>query len=1285
MGSGRNFSCFLNTILYKEKHHFYHNELTESLSCAFDGTIKVGALRFKTKTVQLRIGKCVSSKAMIDNATHPSEGSIELVGKLTEPQNSTFGIFKHSSSCPSIRLLFDQNTAGYIGSFCAVSNMFGIKKLVNVSISENKLTFKLHGKLHNRFDASMHCSSRVSSWQNQVFDVTGKFEANTEGTDFVSILMNQLEAYAIKSISQAMRRLKTIEKTVERARAKRESAVLLHKLALKAYHKLSNEYTVLSEHWEAAKRKLRVLEKEAGNFSKSLEELKLKLETLCQIERCNELCQEGVYCAVCYEDVFENSRRMCPATCMRTEQRLIPPYTEVVYCDREKCKRIHNTNGLFKRLFGDTFGRLIKMGLSFGISAVATALGAPPPVSSALGSGIVTLLDTGRVDEVLCSAAKGFLGGAIGGKSPLSVYKKVSKVSKRLAVQQAGFALGRKGLAAGVNKLISCQREQKDGYWKCKVTKIQCEKGRYEYQYEQYPYECKKSCVVKTIKKTIEKSCCKRVPCAFLIVNATCLGTNAICKRARLDALKTIAETKSEAMSVLKELMYTRSNVSYLNMKMKKRYNMLLRQERWLNMTRQTAHSLQTSYNSSIQSKKQVENLLSRPLKIRWLFDEHLTSAVGIKLIEISLRAKVFRGNRNLLLPIVITYEANGTQRQISTVFDFQQVNTSLRSISEEILIDISRNVFSNSRKRRSVKNPTPHDAMLLSLKKYHSYCAKFTNYHEILNIFAQSLYNLSSDLLIANKISYQRNYSIAISTFPMNRTMISYFGLEKTNYSRPEYYEDDLEISEAFMLEQEEIQRNDELLNSTTALLINNWFATVEDMFNSSRMNYECSGMNDCVKNILDEFEKMFFMTEGADDHKIQQEIKELEIELDNLSNSVDITAYDAGKLASRIFSFLKQITGMDLMCAQSPNITKHPKPFTEIGIGKTLVLYCNATGTSLLYSWELNGEIMYDQKSNVLKINTTTAASSGNYTCVVSNHIAKERSTPAVVVIHPPRTITEQPAKYLAIVLGEDDYLICKVEDNDNFISYKWWFKHATSSSQFTVLPNETFSHLSFSPMNYQHEGWYYCQVSNVYGTTMSQKSFVKALSFTLPVPLAVLSFSLNSRKHEVNSSINSSNSSSYDDISSHIVTHILARENFTDGVHVENLKVVDCELPKGRRDKRNDLATCSWKFKYIGRNMTSNSTVYNNFKQNAGLVVNSTQELTKTIKRLVDATNAHSLSFSIGGDLYFPERNSLAVHKFSLTCPNSQVLAEEDYKCGKIQHRAKVLGRPILVLKH
>ena len=266
--------------------------------------------------------------------------------------------------------------------------------------------------MHNRLDASMQCTSYVTKWENQAYDVIGHFEINNTATDFVSILTREFKAYAIKSISHALRRLRGIDQTVQRARINMEKAVLLKNLAFEKLRQLTWENTVIKKHLDIAKRKLKDFEQEAIYFSKVVGQMKFDLDSLCLMKFCQEVCQEGMYCSVCYEDVIENSKGMCPATCFRTEQRLIPPYTEVVYCDRKSCKRIHSTKGFFKRVFGELIGGLIKAGLSFGISFVATLFGAPPPVAGALGSGITAFLDTGRVDETLCSAATGSLGGA---------------------------------------------------------------------------------------------------------------------------------------------------------------------------------------------------------------------------------------------------------------------------------------------------------------------------------------------------------------------------------------------------------------------------------------------------------------------------------------------------------------------------------------------------------------------------------------------------------------------------------------------------------------------------------------------------------------------------------------------------------------------------------------------------------------------------------------------------------------------------------------------------------
>ena len=1278
MKSDRNISCFLNITLYKEKHRFYNNEITDSLSCAFRGTLKVGILKFPPTMVNLLMGKQHIANITDNNEARSSGNAIELYGTFTHLENATFGIFKRfPESCMNVRFSFAQNTPKYEGSFCAICKLFGMEKLVNVRISYEGLKFQVFGKLHDMYDASMDCSSRLLTWENQVFDVEGKFETNAGGTDFVTVLKKELDKYVINFILQATKRIEAADQTVKSAYERLEKILLLKKLAFEKLQQLSSQYTSIAGKFETARSKLKSLEVEAEKYSKDVKRLKSDLDSLCKMKQCPKVCHQGTFCSACYEDIIANSMGICPATCFRTEQQLIPPYSEVAYCERENCKRVHNTNGFFKSVLGETLASIVKTVLSFGITFVATAFGAPPPVAGGIASGITTLLDTGRVDEILCSVSSGFLGGAIGGKGLSSVYNSFSKVSKDLALKKTGLALVRKGIGGAVKKAMSCQRDQKDGHWKCNVEQIQCRKERYEYEYTHIPYKCKQSCVIETIKRTIEKSCCQNVSCASFVVNVTCVAENVLCKKARVDALEKISKTKSQAENILKNLEYARSNFSYWNLKKQKMYIVLLRQHQWFNTTQKTVNNLEKASNSTIKSKNEIDKIFSTPLRIKSLLNKQLTSVDGIRLEEILFKTKVDLRNDNSLLPLYIAFEANGTLRHLSTVFDFERFNTSLKSISEEILIDIIGNFYSNSRKKRSVDPPSPKpNPLLSSLKKYHNYCAKFTNYHGVLHSVALSLYNLTSEVMSLHKVLspsdplvFNITNLIANSKSALNQTMAFHFSLEESSYSRVEYYKYDLEMSQAFELREEQLRQNYEVLNSTNNLLVYNWLASMEDLFNSSRLNDECSGMNDCMVHILVSLVEMLSSIEAEGADHMRQQIKNLEAQLDHLSNTFDRTIADALKISSGILTILKEMSGLKVVCAQSPNITKHPNPITEMSIGNVLVLECKATGTALIYSWSFNGQVLQDQSSNLLTINGTTISNSGNYTCFASNHIAKERSTPAVVIIHPPPIIIHQPVEYLTIVLSENNFLHCEVEDTGVNISYQWWFKSEKLSSTFTQIYNETFSYLDFSPMTSEQEGRYFCQMFNSYGVTLSRISFVKAISFTLPVPMAVLSFILNRETRQVNSSVNSSSSTGYDVISSNILRNIWSEKNSSGGVRVKNLHPINCQLATSKSDADSNVGIyCSWEFQYIGSNMTSNRSVYNDFKVNSGMVINATQEISERIERFVKSTKNGSFSFSIAGDHFFSERNNIAVHKFSLICPRNQVLVQTEFKCGK-----------------
>ena len=1271
IGSDTRMSCFLQH--FHEARHFRHSETTDGFTCAFSGNLRFGALQFQSTYVRLFMGKLIDSRTAADKSTKVHEYSVEFRGRYIVLKNTTFGIFKSiPNSLINVRFFVEQNMFRSKGSFRAICNILGIEKSVNVRMSYKGLHFQVSGKLHDLYDATMNCSSRLLSWESQVFEVEGSFETMSEENDLLSLLNRELDSYAVNLVTSAIKRIEAADQTVKRAYDRLRKVLPLKIQAASKVQEISKEFLATQKNFESAQKYLISLENKVNDYSEDVENLKSDLRSLCEMKQCPKICQEGTLCTTCYKDVIGDVMGMCEATCYKTKQQRVPPLNELVLCDRKNCERIHNTNGFFKSVFGKVFGSITKTILSFGISMIGTAFGVPKPISAAFGDGLVTFLDTGKVDETLCSAVNGALTGYLFKKlSSSKTFAQKPHYANSLAVLKRPNPV-KSVLEYSFGESFRCDRPQQDGKWNCVTVKVECAKRRYEYKYKNTPYMCKQSCMIKKVIKTIETSCCRHVYCASFVVNVTCVAENVFCKKARMEYLEKLSNTRSEAQNMLKSLESARRYVSYWKIRKQKSYNKLRSERRWLNSIKSTVRSLEKVYNASIESRKEMDTLLFKPLQIKCLLNGELNSVEKIKLIEITFKAKVSVDNDNHFLSIDIALQVNGTLRILSSVLDFKNLNTSLRNIAKEIVTSIVKDKHQNSaRKRRSMDNLTNNAGMIRSsVKIYHSYCAKLTNYHQIIYDVASSLFNLSSEVLSLHEILPKASESflnianvVEASKFSLNQTMAGKFGLGENRYI-------DEEIVAAMTLQENVFQQRYEPLNTTTKFLVYNWYATMEDIFNSSRFAYDCTGMNDCMVHIIDSLTQMLSEMEAKREHHFQNEIKNLETALRELSHPLDLSIDQAAGISSGILNILDEMTKrlLKIVCAKSPNITQHPNTITELSIGQDLLLYCNASGTDLQYFWTFNGELLEDQKSNVLIINNATVTKSGNYTCEVLNHIAKEISTPAVVIVHAHPIITIQPEKYLPVVLSEDDFLYCEVEETGENISYQWWFKPVNSTS-FSPLNNETFPYLNFAPMKIENEGWYFCEISNSFGVVSSRISFVKGLAFSLPVPTAVLSFSVIRRTGKIHSRFVPSNTTGYEGISSRILNLLSSNTYLGAETHIKNLRPIKCQLEQSKDKSSGDVGECFWQFQYVGSYMNSNLTAYNDFRINAGKVINATLEVKENINRLVHAINNGSLSFVMAGVEYSVERNSMAVQKLSLTCPRTQSLVQEDFKCGKL----------------
>ena len=1281
LGENKTISAFLEIGMYLNKVNYSnqtlptHGEINQGVSMIFRGDLKFGALQFHDVDIQLRLR----------NKVCPNELSIQLQKTGIEFDakyhsiSQKFGIFKTTADVPlNLRIKIAENKNGsYMGSFQSVVKLLGFQKQVNVSFSRSGSTFNTSGKVHGLYNAQVTCTAAgLASWESQTFVADGEFQEHSD--DIIHSMSEALNRYAITSHNKAKKREESSRQTERRAKLRLEKAELFMRQTNEKMMRSHKAHDIAKRSLAVAEKHLNYIDRKARNYSKLVDKLRSEIEDLCQIKHCRAICQEGVACSTCYHDIKSKVMGSCFATCHKTQQERIPPFEETAWCQEEKCKRIHSTLGIFKKVFGETLGGIVKSVVTYVATTVVSAVYSP--VAGAFVRGAIEFLDTGRPQDFACGTINGLVNNAIDADLP----------KETTLVEDTAVFLHKESR----ERITSCETRQRKGNWDCRDIMVECIKGRFEYKYHHIPYTCERPCEKFVVSETIQKSCCLTVSCALYTVNITCVAENALCKKIRKEVLRKLAKTKANSTSLLQRLETARENVSYWRIKERKGLTRLLSATNSHNVSQSVFQSLQKAHNTTLQARARISQILEKPLKLQALLDKHQQKIMHVKLEKIRFRTAITIKDESKLLPIHITFKINEITRGLSTVLDFKNLNVSFTSIAKEILSSYTGDLSSSSRKKRSTKsNPSlsfnasidenSPDHKLSILKTYHKLCTKLLNHEQAIFEIATTLYDVSSDAKQLLSNVERKNESSLLNTtsllerFGVNETMASKFGVPTGDSKYLEVLETDPELIEAKELQDDALELAFEPLRLSSELLFRKWYAAMENVF--SKLGIKCSGFDDCLKYTIDSISEVYESIDLPGSSKIHKQIKEVESEIFNLTESVDLSIHAAAEISSNILRILKDMRDVKIFCASAPNITKHPEAFTTMRVGETLALSCNATGDSLVYTWRLNKVILDNQTNNILLIKNTTPLHTGNYTCEVSNHIAKETSTPALVMIHSPPSITVQPVTHLSAVLSEDYSIRCQAKSSDKNITYQWWFRSVNTSS-FVSLSNQTFSRLNFVPVKENHEGWYFCNVSNPYGYIISKTSFVKVLYFSLPVPAAKLSLTVIRESPENETAMPHRNGTSYDDVSSKIValisTHV-GKLFDTPEEHIKELHPSECRAVKLKSDGVRTTEICTWKFHFIGTNTTSESTVSDEFQINADKVINATIEIKDVIGELKNATNSGVMSFILDNKKYSVEKHSLDVEDVSLLCPKSQILIKDDFKCGKSKYHSIVVS--------
>ena len=339
-----------------------------------------------------------------------------------------------------------------------------------------------------------------------------------------------------------------------------------------------------------------------------------------------------------------------------------------------------------------------------------------------------------------------------------------------------------------------------------------------------------------------------------------------------------------------------------------------------------------------------------------------------VKVEDIKFEVKVSEKHNLTLLPINMTVSLNGTRHEeLLTILDFTNFNRSLRSITKDILDRYIGDVSRLSRKKCSIKNTnsSTKDSKFYTLQTFHRLCSEFSNHKQTLLEVVISLYSLSSENQqfrendTQKKTSLIANSSAIFERVSINQTKAKELGVDISYDSCSNVLKNDnSELLEAIGFQNDVLGEKIEAVESSSKLLYKNWLVTLENIFET--ISDECSGFDDCLKYTIDSLAEIALDASLINAEKLRAQIGNVEAKVFNLTRQSDMSVSDALYISQDILQILENMTGVENVCAQAPNITEQPVPFTNLGVDDTLVLRCNTTGDSLTYQWRFNGDIL-------------------------------------------------------------------------------------------------------------------------------------------------------------------------------------------------------------------------------------------------------------------------------------------------------------------------------------
>ena len=219
----------------------------------------------------------------------------------------------------AIAISFSKDTATFVGKMNVVDfTLLGTTFTAEVDIDQDGLRFTVNCNMFERYPIQLTgMADQNSEWNGLPIELSGKFVMSE--TNIPYLLQTEIHDYVEFVAERAQLSKRSANMALQRARNQFESVNNTYATRLQDYEAKCRGYDEAMAELQNATAEMALAQEVVNLVEGPLQEARERINTICEIEVCNDICIPGTICEECTAAISSTVQGACQVPCEKTD------------------------------------------------------------------------------------------------------------------------------------------------------------------------------------------------------------------------------------------------------------------------------------------------------------------------------------------------------------------------------------------------------------------------------------------------------------------------------------------------------------------------------------------------------------------------------------------------------------------------------------------------------------------------------------------------------------------------------------------------------------------------------------------------------------------------------------------------------------------------------------------------------------------------------------------------------------------------------------------------------